>query len=127
VAMLPPRLPIPPPTVPVSEICSERDSRGTAVVPAKADSCGSAIEPQPPGRVPRGRRGRVRGHQGEYGGGRHQRRQPAARKRVPVTVVGRGSHRGGLHPRGDASRPPAAYGPRSVTGTRMIGVSGCRI
>src|SRR5215207_470546 len=47
VARLPPTLPAPPPTLPVSEIWSDRDSRGTAVPPAKSDGLGSLAESTP--------------------------------------------------------------------------------
>src|SRR5262249_42113098 len=40
VAMLPPTLPTEPPTLPVNEICCERDSRGTAVTFARSDGEG---------------------------------------------------------------------------------------
>src|SRR5215470_17808806 len=47
VAMLPPRLPTEPPTLPVSEICCERDIRGTAVASAKSPGCGRLIDSVP--------------------------------------------------------------------------------
>src|SRR5215470_5319829 len=42
--MLPPTVPTEPPTEPVSESCVERDSRGTANVPAKSDGPGRPMD-----------------------------------------------------------------------------------
>ncbi|MEV0624031.1 hypothetical protein AB0I81_62710, partial [Nonomuraea sp. NPDC050404] len=44
---LPPTLPTPPPTLPVTEICWERDMRGTARTPETSAAAGNPIDCPP--------------------------------------------------------------------------------